>query len=124
MIKFYNCLITIHTIFSIANCGENKVYHPYITGPQPSCKEPNPPQVKTLPPVEGCVCAEGYILDNAEETCIPVEECGCSTDDNYYAVSYGKVFRLSAEATRHLNLSSILNGKSAPQKCILSLKIR
>ena len=40
--------------------------------------------------MEGCICAEGFVLDNAEETCIPAEECGCSTDDNYYAVSYGE----------------------------------
>ena len=29
---------------------------------------------------------DGYILDNENEQCITPDECGCSTDDNYYAV--------------------------------------
>ena len=67
--------------------------------------------------MEGCICAEGYVLDNAEETCIPVEACGCSTDDNYYAVSYGEWVYIqekhaSTVDSRYLEIEGTLKNSS------------
>ena len=69
-----------------ANCGENEKYVPYLTIEQPSCKDPNPSQEAKYSPEEGCLCADGYVLDNVQERCILPETCGCLTEDNYYAV--------------------------------------
>ena len=62
------------------------MYMTFFTNRQPSCKDPNPSQDVTLSPEEGCLCMDGYILNNEDERCVALEECGCSTDDNYYAV--------------------------------------
>lgn len=72
--------------FLTAKCGDNKVHNPFITMTQPSCKDLIPSQNTRLPPGEGCICINGYVLDNENNQCIQEDECGCSTDDNYYAV--------------------------------------
>ena len=94
-----------------ANCGENEKYVPYLTLEQPSCKDPNPSQESKYSPEEGCLCADGYVLDNAQEGCIPLEECGCVTEDNYYAVrSMIRDLKLSIQepSTRFLLLLTVL----------------
>ena len=70
-----------------ANCGANMVYNQYITDSQPSCKERDPAPRTGLPPSYGCVCKDGFVLDNAAETCLDEKHCGCPTEDNYYSVS-------------------------------------
>ena len=34
--------------------------------------------------IEGCQCVEGFVLDN--DGCIPLEDCGCIDNGQYYQV--------------------------------------
>ena len=74
-------------ILSTASCGNNMVYDPAINSVQPSCKQPNPPQVSSGGAAEGCKCKEGYLLDEGGNRCVREEDCGCAVEDNYYPVS-------------------------------------
>lgn len=62
-------------------------YNSYITNTQATCKEHSLSQTDALPPTEGCVCINGFVLDNALEQCIVESDCGCSVPDNYLPVS-------------------------------------
>ena len=69
-------------------------YSPAVTTAQASCKNPFAGEVTIGPPAEGCVCFEGYLLDDGQDRCIPADECGCTTVNNYYPVSYTELIRL------------------------------
>ena len=62
-------------------------YEPFAMDTQPSCKDPSPAQDDDAPVSEGCVCDDGYILDNGLENCNLEENCGCLANGEYYPVS-------------------------------------
>ena len=60
---------------------------------QPTCVQPNLP---AAPPVKGCYCPAGTVLDERIDQCVPPEDCG-----KCYGVAYGDPHYLSFDGLRY-----------------------
>ncbi|XP_033106904.1 mucin-2-like [Anneissia japonica] len=85
------------------------------------------PEYCDLPCLESCVCEQNYILNNG--ACVPVEDCGCVYEGNYYPES---TFLLSTcvectcgdgnamcgnESVCHVNASCLIDDKKPGCYC-------
>ena len=63
-------------------CDEHSTYK-FSSKCPATCENKNPTDEDCdLPAVEGCVCDEGYYLD--DKKCVLESQCGCIADDNEY----------------------------------------
>ncbi|KAA8591972.1 hypothetical protein FQN60_017346, partial [Etheostoma spectabile] len=71
-------------------CATNSHYDQCAPPCQPTCSGLAPPEGcdKSAPCREGCVCDDGFMLSDAK--CVPLAECGCQYERQYYKT--GQVF--------------------------------
>ena len=63
-------------------CDEHSTYK-FSSKCPATCENKNPTDEDCdLPAVEGCVCDDGYYLD--DKKCVLESQCGCIADDNEY----------------------------------------
>ncbi|XP_053183557.1 IgGFc-binding protein, partial [Scomber japonicus] len=78
--------ITIHSwrtnTFCPMECPDNSHYTLCATGCPATCASLIPLTTCHRPCAEACECDEGYLLSG--DTCVPVRDCGCSYDGQYY----------------------------------------
>ncbi|KAG8136358.1 hypothetical protein E2320_009309 [Naja naja] len=63
-------------------CGDHSHYNVCATSCPATCSNPLAPWNCTKPCVEGCECDKGFVLSGAQ--CVPREDCGCVSGDQYY----------------------------------------
>lgn len=63
-------------------CPANSHYTLCATGCPATCASLTTPATCNKPCAEACECDEGFLLSG--ETCVPVRDCGCSYDGQYY----------------------------------------
>ncbi|XP_063922340.1 cysteine-rich venom protein 6-like [Zophobas morio] len=65
-------------------CGPNEIYDFCGTYCPPTCQIPQPGDCPEVC-VSGCFCQEGYIRENLQGKCIPVEDCqgACRKNEEY-----------------------------------------
>nr|XP_057909028.1 IgGFc-binding protein-like [Doryrhamphus excisus] len=66
------------------SCGANSHYEVCAPPCQPTCSGLGPPEGcdDSAPCTEGCVCDDGFMLSH--DTCVPLSECGCQYEGQYY----------------------------------------
>ncbi|XP_071324408.1 IgGFc-binding protein-like [Trachinotus anak] len=85
------------------SCGANSHYEVCARPCQVTCSGLAPPEGcdDSAPCTEGCVCNDGFVL--SDEKCVPLAECGCQYEGQYY-----------------LNKQVFYQGKSCNSRCVCS----
>ncbi|CAH1270697.1 CSMD1 [Branchiostoma lanceolatum] len=65
-------------------CPENSAYSLCTSACPATCTTPDAPDSCSRGCVEGCECAEGFVLSGLD--CVPQEQCGCTDDEGRYYV--------------------------------------
>ncbi|KAK3103110.1 hypothetical protein FSP39_016546 [Pinctada imbricata] len=67
------------------NCGENTVYASSGTACPATCMDLRAPSNCLDPPVESCLCKDGFVL--SDDQCVPRHKCGCvDSKGKYYEI--------------------------------------
>ncbi|KAM8847126.1 IgGFc-binding protein-like [Synchiropus picturatus] len=72
--------------FCPSSCGANSHYELCPSICQPTCSSLTVPEdcEESGSCVEACVCDDGFLLSN--DKCVPIAECGCQYDGQYYQI--------------------------------------
>ena len=75
---------SILALFIAISCCRPMVYNKYMNVSDSNCV--SSPPVCPSQPVDGCVCGEGYVLDNNK--CVLPQDCGCWYNNSIYIQVY------------------------------------